>query len=509
MLKHRAVYPKPHVVWGSPQGFAYNPPTASQLDGPATMRSFGRASAAGRLIFFYFLLKYQAMDKGTKTNLIIISLIFIVSFFVVFPGYLNKGILFLNNQFSLTLPTVSQSGFKLGLDLQGGSHLVYEADVKDIPANEQGEVMSGLRDVIERRINTFGVREPVVRVEERGEHKRLIVDLPGVKNVKEAIDMIGKTPYLEFREERSEEETKKILEEQKKGKDIGVDPYYKKTNLTGKYLKRANISFNQTTFEPEVLLEFNSKGADVFKEITTRDVGKKIAIYIDNILISAPVVREPISGGKAQITGKFTLKEAKELVRNLNAGALPVPIKLISQTTVGPTLGKVSLSKSLKAGFYGFLAVIIFMVAFYRFSGLIASVSLIIYALIVLSLFKLIPVTLTLAGIGGAILSVGMAVDANVLIFERQKEEMRDGETFLRAIEIGFQRAWPSIRDSNFTTLIVALIMFFFGTSFIKGFALTLGTGIVVSMFSAIFITKNFMRMFIGSKLSRIRKIWG
>ncbi len=448
------------------------------------------------------------MDRKTRTNLIIIFFVFVVSFFVVFPNYLNKGIIFLNDQFSLTLPTIKDSGFKLGLDLQGGSHLVYEADVKNIPEKEKGEVMSGLRDVIERRINIFGVREPVVRVEEKGEHKRLVVDLPGVKNVKEAIKMIGKTPYLEFREERSEDETKRILERQKEGKDLNIDPYFKKTKLTGKYLKGAKLSFNQTSFEPEVLLEFNSEGARLFKEITSKNVGKKLAIYIDNVLISAPVVREAISGGKAQITGKFTLKEAKELVRNLNAGALPVPIKLISQTTVGPTLGKISLNKSLKAGIYGFLAVVIFMVLIYRFSGVLASISLVIYVLIVLSLFKLIPVTLTLAGIGGAILSVGMAVDANVLIFERQREELKEGETFLRAVEIGFQRAWPSIRDSNFTTLIVAVIMFFFGTSFVKGFALTLGIGIIVSMFSAIFITKNFIRSFVGGRLSKMRKIW-
>ena len=220
------------------------------------------------------------------------------------------------------------------------------------------------------------------------------------------------------------------------------------------------------------------------------------------------MVKEAIPDGEARITGTFTVDEAKILVRNLNAGALPVPIELISQKTVGPVLGKISLEKSLKAGMIGFLMVILFMMGFYKGPGILASLALMIYAGIVLSLFKLIPVTLTLAGIGGVILSVGMAVDANVLIFERMKEERKAGRSFQRMIEIGFSRAWPSIRDSNLTTLIVALIMFFFGTSFIKGFALCLSLGVLVSMFSAIFITRTFLRSFIGTRLEKVKFLW-
>jgi protein-export membrane protein SecD len=436
------------------------------------------------------------MAKKNQIGLIIVIVLAFFTLNFAFPKYINQGIDFLNSKSPLRLPRFPEVSFKLGLDLQGGSHLVYEADLKNIQAKERGEAMQGLRDVIERRVNLFGVREPVVRTQQVGDHYRLIVELPGVKNVSEAIKMIGKTPYLEFREEVAATSSTST-------------PTFKPTKLTGQYLKRATLGFDQTTLEPEVLLEFDSEGAKLFKEITKRNVGKRLAIYIDNVLISAPVVREEISGGKAQITGNFTVDQARELARNLNAGALPVPIKLISQTTVGPTLGSISLTKSLRAGMFGFLAVILFMIIYYRLSGFLASLALLIYAGILLTLFKAVPVTLTLAGIGGAILSVGMAVDANVLIFERMKEERRAGESFQRAVEAGFSRAWPSIRDSNLTTLLVALIMFSFGTSFVKGFALTLSLGIIVSMFSAIFITRTFLRSFVGTKLEKIKWLWG
>ncbi|MCD6500693.1 protein translocase subunit SecD [bacterium] len=431
------------------------------------------------------------MAKKNQVALIIVIVLAFFTFNLAFPKYINQGIDFLNSKSFLRLPKFPEVAFKLGLDLQGGTHLVYQADLSKIEKKERKEAMQGLRDIIERRVNLFGVVEPKVQIQEGKEFDRLIVELPGVKEVEEAIQMIGKTPYLEFREEIKEE------------------PYFKPTKLTGRYLKKALLSFNQTTFEPQVLLEFNSEGSRIFKELTEKNVGKRLAIYIDDVLISAPVVREPISGGKAQITGRFSVDEAKELVRNLNAGALPVPIKLISQNTVGPILGKISLEKSLKAGIIGFLAVILFMIAFYRIPGFFASLSLIIYAFILLSLFKLVPVTLTLAGIGGAILSVGMAVDANVLIFERMKEERKKGESFQKTLEIGFSRAWPSIRDSNLTTLIVALIMFSFGTSFIKGFAVTLSFGILVSMFSALFITRTFLQSFVGTRLEKIKWLWG
>jgi len=399
--------------------------------------------------------------------------------------------------------------FKLGLDLQGGSHLVYQADLSGIEEEDHSSAMRGLRDVIERRVNLFGVVEPVVQTEIAGEDYRLIIELAGIKNVSEAIQLIGQTPYLEFREPRLDYE--EFVEENKEALQSGEMDFgelFQPSPLTGRYLEEAKIVFNQTTYEPSVSIQFNEEGSKIFEELTEKNLEKPIAVYIDGILISAPVVREKISGGKAQISGRFTAEEARELARNLNAGALPVPINLISQQTIGPTLGAISLQKSLRAGVVGFLAVIIFMIIFYRLPGFLASISLIIYVIFALALFKTIPITLTLAGIAGFILSIGMAIDANVLIFSRMREERREGKEFERTIEDGFNRAWPSIRDSNFTTLIVALILFGFGTSFVKGFALTLGLGILISLFSAIFITKNFLRCFVNTRFEKWGKLW-
>jgi len=422
----------------------------------------------------------------------------------------------------------------LGLDLQGGVSLIYEADLSNIGDRNKAEVMVGLRDVIERRINLFGVTEPLVQVS--GEN-RLIVELAGVKDVDEAIKMIGETPYLEFLELRTETETQEILDKQKeiegksleemqKIKDWQIafqNPYLKPTELTGKYLKKADVSFNQTSYKPTIQLQFNDEGAKLFEQITERNIQKPLAIFLDGQSIVdtdgdgeitvqdiyAPIVQDKISGGKAVITGDMSTQRANEIVRRLNSGALPVKIgEPISQMIVGPTLGAKSLQKSLWAGLLGFLAVIIFMTLVYRFPGVLASLALIIYVAIILALFKLIPVTLTLAGIGGFILSIGIAVDANVLIFSRMKEELREEKTLNQSIADGFKRAWPSIRDGNLTTILVAFIFFFLGSSFIKGFALTLSIGIVVSMFSAVVITRNFMKLFESTKLEKWRWFW-
>jgi len=441
------------------------------------------------------------MREKKWLNLIIVLVIGFFVFNLVFPKYVNKGMDYV--PLIKELPRFPERPFKLGLDLLGGTHLVYQADLEKI--EDKSEAMEGLRDVIERRVNMFGVSEPIVLVQEVKGDYRLIVDLPGVKDVKEAIKMIGKTPFLEFRKEREEDILTRLEELNNKENLTGAeklekeklemqDPYFEPTSLTGRYLKEASLGLDQRTMEVQVLLQFDSEGKDIFKKLTEENVGKRLAIYIDNVLISAPVIREAIPSGNAQITGDFTLDEAKELVRNLNAGALPVPISLISQTTIGPTLGFVSLQRSLRAGIFGILAIVLFMLVFYRWWGVFASLSLGLYALILLMLFKFIPVTLTLAGIGGAILSIGMAVDANILIFERIKEERKKGEDLKKSIAGGFKRAWPSIRDANLTTLIVALIMFGFGTSFVKGFAFTLGLGILTSMFSAMYVTKSFLK---------------
>ncbi len=502
--------------------------------------------------------------------------------------------------------------YHLGLDLKGGTHLVYQADVSKIDPADRESAVEGVRDVIERRVNAFGVAEPVVQTnrDEFGNY-RIIVELAGVKDVNQAIKMIGETPLLEFKElnpdykgeikltpeqqieldkynqeaKRRAEEinrralagedfsklAKKYSEDEKskdKGGDLGwatrgvyvpafekvvfdelkvgqITPHpiktqfgyhiikkiaerkkdesgkievrvshiliktktpediagktgfasqWKNTKLSGKYLKKAVVTYDSNTGEPEVSLEFNSEGAKLFEEITARNVGKPLAIFLDGQVISAPTVNEKITGGKAVITGRFNLKEAKTLVQRLNAGALPVPIKLISQQTVGPTLGKESVVKSLWAGLYGLLAVALFMILIYRLPGVLSVAALLIYTLVVLAIFKIIPVTLTLAGIAGFLLSIGIAVDANVLIFERFKEEIRAGRGFAGAVEEGFKRAWTSIRDSNVSTLITCVILYWFGTSIIRGFAVTLAIGVLISMFSAITVTRSFLR---------------
>ncbi len=428
------------------------------------------------------------------------------------PAFLNGGINAFNaplkNFVGLQLPHFPEMRFYLGLDLQGGTRLLYQADLSRISSENYSEAMSGLRDVIERRINFFGVTEPLVQTEQAGGRWRLVVELAGVKDINQAIKMIGQTPLLEFREARSEDETKQILEKQKNGQTLDVDPYFTSTQLTGQYLKRASLEFDQTTGKPRISLEFNNEGAKIFEDITAQNIKKPLAIYVDNYLLEAPVVQDKITGGKAQITGEFTVEAAKSLARNLNAGALPVPITLISQQTIGPSLGAVSMRQSLKAGIIAAILVVAFVILFYRLPGILAAIALGIYLLFMLAIFKLIPVTLTMAGIGGTILSIGMAVDANILIFSRMREEFATGKSFAQVISEGFSRAWPSIRDGNLTTLIIAGILFYFGTSFVKGFALTLSLGIIVSIFSAMFITRHFLKVFEGTRFEKWQWLW-
>ena len=449
-----------------------------------------------------------------------IGLIFILAFFCgnfVEPSFWNQTADVINakkNELKYierlsNIPQFPEKPFKLGLDLQGGIHLVYEADMSKIAKQDYSSSLQGLRDVIEKRVNLFGVQEPIVQVQETPGHYRLIVELAGIKDTSQAIEMIGQTPFLEFKEPKANYQ--EILENNQKVFETGegqLEDPFQSTSLTGKYLKKAEMAFDQTTHQPLILLQFDDEGAKIFEELTTRNIGKPLAVFLDYQLTQAPIVQDKISGGKAQITGDFTIQEAKDRVRELNTGALPVPISLISQQSVGPILGRISLEKSLKAGIIGFLAIIVFLILFYRLPGFLASLSLGVFIGIVLVLFKLIPVTLTLAGIGGAILSIGMAIDANILIFSRMREEMKEGRGFIQSVEQGFNRAWSSIRDGNLTTLLVALILFAFGTSFIKGFALVLSLGILISMFSAIFITKNFLKVFEGTRLEKITWLW-
>lgn len=663
------------------------------------------------------IFKPSARGRIWQVFALIILLVFIGGL-INFGAYYNQGTDWLSEKTSgsVNLPKTKDIAFHLGLDLIGGTHLVYRADMKEIPAGDQTAALEGVRDVIERRVNVFGVSEPIVQTSYSGSEPRVIVELAGISDVNEAIKVIGETPLLEFKEQESEvrdlsaeeiaqmdefnaeAETKaeevlgklisggdfvalaKEYSEDPNTKDkggdmgwltekgnpeifvyikdlakgeitpdlvktslgyeifklddkkakvnpfndnepekeiraahilichneseqcedgltrdealakmktiearatpnnfadlarenstgpsgpaggdlgwfgrgamvkpfedaifpqaietisfivetkfgyhliykqeerelteykvsriivptvseeaiVGGEPEWSNTELTGKHLERAFVSFNPNDNSPQVSLEFDSEGSDLFAEITERNVGKPVAIFLDNYPISVPNVNERITGGQAVISGGFNIKEAKLLAQRLQAGALPVPIELISQQTVGATLGKASLESSLLAGLVGLILVAMFMIVYYRIPGVLAVISLSIYGILVLSLFKIWPVTLTLSGMAGFILSIGMAVDANVLIFERLKEELRDGKPLSLAVTDSFNRAWPSIRDGNMSTLITCFILIQFTTSIVKGFAITLGLGILVSMFSAIVITKTFLQL--------------
>lgn len=505
----------------------------------------------------------------------------------------------------------------LGLDLQGGIHLEYKADTSQIASSQVSDAMQAVQDVIERRVNAFGVAEPVVYTARSGNEERLIVELAGVKDINQAKQMISETPLLEFKTEGTTEvqqipqevldktnaenkaKAQKLLDQIKGGADFAqlakdnsedpgskdnggdlgfvkkgdlvpefenvlFDPNFKdgtvypdlvetqfgwhiikkieergegdnleihaahiliakatqpqpqptwiSTGLSGKNLKSATVQFkSQGLSEPEVGLKFDDEGTKLFADITKNNVGKRIAIFLDGQIVTAPTVQTEILNGEAVITGNYTVDEAKALVKRLNEGALPVPITLVGQQSVEATLGQVSLTQSLKAGIIGLALVIVFMLIYYRFLGLIASFSLLIYSALMISIFKLSgftpwSITLTLPGIAGFVLSIGMAVDANILIFERTKEEIRKGRNILSAVEEGFKRAWTSIRDGNVSSIITALILVEMGTGFVKGFAVTLILGVVTSMFTAVVITRTILRSILGEWIEN--KLW-
>ena len=507
----------------------------------------------------------------------------------------------------------------LGLDLQGGIHLEYKADLSRIETAKIDEAMQGVQDAAERRVNAFGVAEPVIYTTKSSkDDRRLIIELAGIKDIDEAKKQIGEMPFLEFKKEgvpeakddipqeifdqlnvqtkqKAEEILKKALagedftqlakenSEDPGSKDNGgeydfvpkgsfVPEYeavifdknlkdgeifpelvetaygwhiikrlevrgegdsqefksahilfakktkpapqvsYVETGLTGRNLKNAVVDFtSQGLSEPQVSLKFDDEGSKLFAQLTKENIGKSIAIYLDGEIISAPTVQAEITNGEAVITGNFSIDEANNLVKRLNEGALPVPISLVSQDSVDASLGSVSLTKSIKAGFIGMAVVIIFMLLYYRFLGLIAVFALLIYTGLMISIFKLSgltpwQVTLTLPGIAGFILSIGMAVDANILIFERTKEEIRKGRNVVGALDEGFKRAWTSIRDGNISSIITALILIMLGTGFVKGFAVTLIIGVLLSMFTAVTISRTLLNFIIGDWMTD--KLW-
>jgi protein-export membrane protein SecD len=558
---------------------------------------------------------FQIKNRVKFWKFVVVVVLAIAALTIALPGlpYLKVGGWNLGEK-------ISTLKIRLGLDLQGGTHLVYQADLSQVDPKEYTSSLEGVRDVIERRINAFGIAEPVVQTSKTGNNYKVIVDLAGVKDVTQAIKMIGETPTLDFREPRNPDEAKltdeqkqavqknnqekldlanKVLAQAKAGGDFAAlakqysdDPGskdkggdldffkkgemvpefdavafnpdfkvgdvwpelvksqygyhiikktdqrgdgdtlevkcshilfatqnedydehllqsqpYKQTGLTGKQLERADVVFDPNTGEPEVSLTFNSEGRDLFRDITTRNLGKRVPIYLDGEPITMPVIKSVIPDGKAVISGNFTVDSAKQLQQRLNEGALPVPISLVQQQTVGASLGQESLDRSLIAGIVGFILVAFFMIAIFRWPGIIAVIALGIYTLLLVSIFKLLGITLTLSGIAGLILSIGMAVDANVLVFSRMREEFFSGKPKSVAISEGFRRAWPSIRDGNTSTIITCFVLIFFGTGMVKGFAIALVTGVFLSIFTAIFVTRTIMEFLIRN--DKIGFWWG
>lgn len=387
---------------------------------------------------------------------------------------------------------------KLGLDLQGGTDLTLRADMGGIPEDQKDEALEAAREVIERRVNLYGVAEAVIQTSKVGGDHRIIVQLPGVKNIEEAKNLVGQTAKLEFREFIKEEDANSFAVAQVPPATLENT---KETGVSGKDLKNARVDIapgasGQGPSEPVVAFELKSESAGKFGELTKRLLQKPLLIFLDDQFVSGPTVNSQITNeGQITLGQGAPAAAARQLATQLKAGALPVKkIDIISERTVGATLGQESVNRSLVAGLVGLAVVGVFMIFFYHIPGILAVAALGIYTLISLALFKLVPVTLTLAGIAGFILSIGMAVDANILIFERMKEELRAGRTRKQAIEIGFSRAWNSIRDSNVSSLLTTAILFYFGTGQVRGFALTLALGILVSMFTAIMVTRNFLR---------------
>ena len=420
-----------------------------------------------------------------------IALLAVLAVLVVLPGgkipLLNK---------------IINQHFNLGLDLQGGTQLIYQANVSAIPSANKSEALQGVRDVLERRANAFGVAEPRVQLTGGVSEARIVVELAGIKNPDDAIKLIKETPTLDFREEG------KVEAENIETDSGNVLPIiWKPTELTGRNLKRADVSFDQNNY-PQISLTFDSEGAKLFSDITGRNVGKRVGIFLDGSVLTAPTVQTKISDGQAVITGTYTLEEAKLLATRLNAGALPVPITLISRTSVGPTLGRDSLGRSVVAGLIGLLTMVIYMIVLYRYPGVIAAFALVLYALLNLAVYKVMGVTMTLAGIAGLILSIGMAVDANVLIFERLKEELRNGHQLIPGVTGAFNEAWSSIRDSNVASLITCALLYMLGSSIVKGFAVTLAIGIIISMFSAITVTRTLLQASSLMKIFHNKKIY-
>jgi preprotein translocase subunit SecD len=429
---------------------------------------------------------------------------FVMRFFVVLAIVLFALYIAVPNQFPIGNqyfekkgPEVLVKELVLGLDLVGGSHLAFDIDTTSVEADSKTDALESLKTTIEKRVNLFGVSEPYIALSEFEGKNKIIVELPGITDTAQAIELVGQTAQLNFAEVVIPEEES----------ETPPEPQLFPTELTGRDLKKAFVNFDQTTGAAMVAIEFTDDGAKKFEDLTAKNIGKPLAILLDSQVVSAPVVNEKISGGSAVIQGQFTLDEAKALSVQLNAGALPLPINLIEERTIGATLGNESVKKSVEAGLIGVVMVMVFMIIAYRKLGIVADIGLIIFGVITLALYKFIPVVLTLPGIAGFLLTMGMAVDANILIFERFKEEKKIRHNEADAMENAFGRAWDSIRDANVATLIIAFILanpldwpFLQTSGPVRGFAITLALGVLVSLFTGIYVSRNLLRLVVRGK---------
>lgn len=394
----------------------------------------------------------------------------------------------------LTLPTFQ---LKQGLDIQGGVQVVLQADMQGIAAADRETALASAKEVIARRVDLYGISEPNIQTSRYGDNYRLLVELPGIQDTDQALQLVGKTAQLDFRLEGS-------MSAEATQSAVAYLGSFQPTGLTGQQLKKAAVQFDPNTNQPVISLEFDAEGTSLFADITTNHLNQVLAIFIDDFPVALPQINSAILTGQAVLTGDFTLDQAKQLAIQLNAGALPVPITVLEQRTIGASLGRESVEKSVQAGVIGIALVIFFMIAYYGMKGVLAGMALIIYAILTVAAYKVIGVTLTLPGIAGLLLSIGMAVDSNILIFERMKEEQRIGRPFAQAMELGFGRAWNSIKDANLVTVLTALILInplnfpFLNTSgLVRGFGVTLLIGIAISLFTGIVVTRTLMRLFL------------
>jgi len=444
------------------------------------------------------------MSTRTITSFVLILLLALVALYVVIPSDYPDWVIDL----LAWQPESSRNlDFQLGLDLQGGLQVLM---VSAMPAGQEIPVggLETARQIVESRVNALGLTEPVVQIQGS---ERIIVEIPGIQNPEQAVDTIRDTALLEFAEPPLGYSLETLFPGAVVRTDYGDDveatgaitntPVFK-TIMTGADLKQAGPQRNEQTGEYLVGFELQPQASDRFAEYTRNHINQPLCILLDKAIVSCPTISSEIPDGQGQISGGFTLEQARQLAIQLQYGALPVPLEIESYKAIGPTLGQISVENSIRAGVIGLVIVFLFMLVYYRLNGLAADLALALYVLLNLMLYKLLPVTMTLPGIAGFLLSAGMAVDANILVFERMKEELRRGRSLGSASEAGFSRAWTSVRDSNIATLLTCAILFFFGNAFaaslVKGFALTLALGTFVNIFTAIAVTRTFVRVLFG-----------